>query len=243
LSPSIPGFFFSLASHRLDLPVEFSSPYKVCDFKPALGDIFDTRTRDVDFWGYCDLDIIFGGMREFLTEQVLDQSDIISAARHFMAGPFSLFRNDPQVNRLYRRAKNITSILTSVKCMMFDEVGPYVKWEKTGDYVRDRVSDFESFTDLVLAAHDRSELRTLFGLNYYNDPDTVSQIKGRVLWRRGELVAQGTEERLFMYHFQNGKRSFKSWFIPQGSEWESGLLITHEGFCKTLGDYRSVADS
>jgi hypothetical protein len=224
--------FNQLASQRVRLPINVDGlfTFKICDLKPAFGEIFNVTERDLDFWGYCDLDIIFGDLQRFLNEDLLNRFDVISAASRFVAGPFSIFRNTQPVTSLYRRSKNIEQVMTESKYFGFDEVGPHVTWERTGDFVIDRSKEFESFTDLVLAADQNRELRAFFGLNYYNDPDISSQSKGSVLWKDGKLNIQSTGEELLLYHFQFGKKLFTSWFFPNGDEWKSGFLIETNGF-------------
>ena len=43
-----------------------NSPYKLCDYKPVYGLIFDEDLQDYDFWGHCDVDLIFGDIRKFI---------------------------------------------------------------------------------------------------------------------------------------------------------------------------------
>jgi len=48
------------AAKTLGFEVVAESGYKLCDFKPAYGYIFADYIKDYDFWGYCDVDVIFG---------------------------------------------------------------------------------------------------------------------------------------------------------------------------------------
>ena len=50
------------AAKTLGFEVAVSSGYKLCDFKPAYGTIFSDCIKDYDFWGYCDMDMIFGNV-------------------------------------------------------------------------------------------------------------------------------------------------------------------------------------
>lgn len=58
-------------------------PYKLCDFRPLFGQIFNRNTSKYDFWGYCDCDLVFGDIRHFLTDEVLDNHDYILGWGHF----------------------------------------------------------------------------------------------------------------------------------------------------------------
>lgn len=80
-----------------DFPILLNSPYKLCDFKPTYGKVFEDYLAEYDFWGHCDTDLIFGNIREFLTEDILSNSDKI-----FSRGHLSIYRNSPYMNDFYR---------------------------------------------------------------------------------------------------------------------------------------------
>ena len=69
--------FEELASSTLNFPVSLSRPYKMCDFRPAFGLMYKDILRDADFWGHCDLDVIWGDIGKIITDDVLDSNDII----------------------------------------------------------------------------------------------------------------------------------------------------------------------
>ena len=48
------------------LNINLRSPYKLCDLKPAYGYIFNNLLKDFDYWGYSDLDLLFGNLDELL---------------------------------------------------------------------------------------------------------------------------------------------------------------------------------
>lgn len=79
-----------------DFKISLQTSYELCKFKPAYGYIFSEYIKDYDFWGYCDLNLIFGDMREFLTEEILLSYDKILSDSHFM-----LLRNCEKMNRLF----------------------------------------------------------------------------------------------------------------------------------------------
>lgn len=81
-----------------DFPVVLDAPYKLCDYKPVFGNAFKDYFKDYDFWGYADLDLVFGNIRYFLTDDILNQYDKI-----YHQGHLSLYRNCAQMNNLYLR--------------------------------------------------------------------------------------------------------------------------------------------
>ena len=44
-----------------DFEVTLNTPYKLCDYKVAYGEAFADDLKDYDFWGYCDMDLMWGG--------------------------------------------------------------------------------------------------------------------------------------------------------------------------------------
>lgn len=77
--------------------IKLKTPYKLCDFRPAYGEIFRDELKEYDFWGYCDVDLIFGDIRKFLTDDMLNKYEKIS-----LHGHFSLYRNNDRMNSLYK---------------------------------------------------------------------------------------------------------------------------------------------
>ena len=57
--------------------------HKLCDFKPIWGLIMEEYSRDYDFWGFCDSDLVFGDIRKFLTDDILEKYDHLLGMGHF----------------------------------------------------------------------------------------------------------------------------------------------------------------
>lgn len=80
-----------------DFDITLDEPYKLCDYKVAYGEILEEYISNYDFWGFCDCDLIFGDIRRFVTEDLLNRYDKL-----YMRGHFTLFRNNEYINKLYR---------------------------------------------------------------------------------------------------------------------------------------------
>lgn len=94
-------------------------PYKICDFRPAFGLIFEKELKNYDFWGHCDLDVIFGDLRQFFTEEVL-----IKYQKILKNGNLSLYKNQENMNRLFMKNGAIYSfnkVFSSDENYAFDE--------------------------------------------------------------------------------------------------------------------------
>lgn len=82
---------------NFDFLIRLDSPYKLCDYKIAYGDIFKNELEGYDFWGFCDIDLIWGNIREFYTDDLLNKYDKIGNQGHA-----TIFRNNEHVNLLYK---------------------------------------------------------------------------------------------------------------------------------------------
>ena len=95
--------FNKLASRRTGTGVNIRHPYKLCDLKPAYGDIFAEYIADYDFWGYGDMDLIYGNFNHFFTDEMLENHDIFSNHETFISGHLCIIRNHPTTVSLYRK--------------------------------------------------------------------------------------------------------------------------------------------
>ncbi|CAK8719229.1 hypothetical protein GKODMF_10795 [Candidatus Electrothrix gigas] len=95
--------FCQLASRKLSIDVRLSNDflYKICDFKPAFGIIYEDFLSDYDFWGHCDIDIIWGRINKFVTPELLRKYDIITSRLQRISGHFCLYRNTEKINRIF----------------------------------------------------------------------------------------------------------------------------------------------
>ena len=103
--------FVDLASKRLGFDVTINDPYKVCDFKPLIGKIFQDQLLTYKYWGYCDLDIVFGNISKHIQPLLVENPDVISFYRGFLSGPFCLYRNNNAVNNLFNQSSGYKIIL------------------------------------------------------------------------------------------------------------------------------------
>lgn len=97
------------------------SPYKLCDYRPAYGEIFEDYIHHYDFWGYCDIDLILGKISNFICE-----ADFVNNDKLLINGHLTFYRNSDQVNQYYTLKSNVfidfdTATAKQVPCF-FDEI-------------------------------------------------------------------------------------------------------------------------
>tara|TARA_Y200000002_G_scaffold299988_1_gene254965 strand:+ start:5850 stop:6785 length:936 start_codon:yes stop_codon:yes gene_type:complete len=89
--------FRDIIQQDLDINICLNSPYKLCDFRPLYWKILDFYNINYDFWGHCDIDVFFGDLSKFLTNERLKKFD-----RIYSEGHLSLMRNNLTAKNAYK---------------------------------------------------------------------------------------------------------------------------------------------
>lgn len=106
--------------NKLNMTISLENPFKICDFRPAFGIIFEDYLNNYDFWGHCDIDQIFGDIRKFLTSSILENYN-----RILYLGHLSLYRNIEKINSAYKLQGslfNYKKVFTHKQNYAFDEI-------------------------------------------------------------------------------------------------------------------------
>ena len=141
--------FKANAFSALGFEVAVESGYKLCDFKPAYGYIFKDYIQDYDFWGYCDIDVIFGNIRDFMTNELLNEYDIISARHDYLTGCFALYRNNSLMRELFKQSKGYQKVFTDPRNFFFDETNFAFEAFEKGLHYSQIPTEVESMTHVV----------------------------------------------------------------------------------------------
>lgn len=84
-----------LAEEKLRCEVKLTRPYKLCDLKPLYGAIFCDYIKDYKYWGYGDLDVVYGRLYEYLKNIDYQAFDKINRWGHC-----TLLKNTKEINLL-----------------------------------------------------------------------------------------------------------------------------------------------
>lgn len=190
--------FNSLASEKLNLNIRVTNPYKICDFKPAFGVIFQDKISDYDFWGVCDIDLVFGRIREFMTEDLLNEYDVISVKDSFPSGYFLLFRNNAIVNYLFEKSKDHKLIFTSNENYCFDECGGAYDEVISGINILDVPTKTESIYHVLVK--EQNNIKVHFDLFI------IEGTPGKIRWNNG-ILSYKNEYEVLLYHFSSYKNN------------------------------------
>ena len=217
--------FRVLASEKLALPVNVTHPYKLCDLKPTYGVIFADLVKDHSFWGHGDIDIILGDVRGFITDDVLDRFDVICAREEYVTGFFTLFRNTPNINRLYEHSKDHREVFISEEHYCFDECNFAWIPLMEGLSIFDIRTKTESMTHIVKRLNAEGKIRA-----YFNHL-VIEGLCGEMKWDKGRLYFAGKAEAL-LYHLIKFKKQ-DALTLPDWDTIPDRFYIEKDHFLKT----------
>lgn len=211
-------FISRLASRKLQYNLNFklAKPYKLCDLRPAYGLVFEDYIKGYDFWGFSDIDIIFGNIKNYITNAMLKDYDIISSRKKNISGHFSLFKNNQKVKSIFRKMPNFENYLTQLKHHCLDEIALTA-------YLKENIRTYKVGWNewLVNFPSEISEKRKL--------PSLLNSDDGPWYWKHGKLSI-GSEEVMYL-HFQSWKNSIKNINFKYKDQVESFYINNIEMIC------------
>lgn len=110
-----------LIQSKFDFPITLNRAYKLCDYKPAYGYIYEEYIKGYTHWGHCDTDILIGDLSKFLTDDILSNYDKL-----FCLGHMTIYKNTLDNNRVFMTPINghqiYKEVFSSSLSFCFDEV-------------------------------------------------------------------------------------------------------------------------
>jgi len=216
----------SLVSKKLGIKFNPSSAYKLCDLKPAYGYIHQELLSTYDFWGFGDIDVIYGDIRNFYNETLLAKYNTLSTHCDRVSGHLFLMRNTATFREAFKQIPAWQQLLEDPQHQGIDE------------------SKFSK----VFLRHKKypAWLRRLYGLNkplqrhaYFKEQHSTilspqPWLDGQWkhpeewIWKDGKLH-NSTDKREFMYlHLMNWKSS--TWLDKSRGDsaaWENLSTLNH----------------
>ncbi len=96
---------------------------KLCDYRPALGEMYAAEIASYDFWGHTDLDCVYGPLWDYVTDDLLAGCDVFSNdPAPWICGPFSLYRT-ATASQVFRSHPRWRRVFESPEHVAFDERG------------------------------------------------------------------------------------------------------------------------
>jgi hypothetical protein len=105
-----------------NVEIPLCRPHKLCDYRPLYALAFPEITQGCEYWGYCDMDMIFGDLSPVIRHAESGRWDIISPNIH-VVGHCTLIKNSFRNNSLVLRAPQLARRLVSPSTTFLDEGG------------------------------------------------------------------------------------------------------------------------
>lgn len=77
--------------------IVLDTSYKLCDYRPVYGVAFSDYISGYNYWGYSDIDVVYGDLWKFIKRGVVNGYDKIGHLGHL-----TLFKNTEEINNRYR---------------------------------------------------------------------------------------------------------------------------------------------
>lgn len=212
---------------RLAVAVSLNDSYKLCDLKPTYGVLFAEYLTGYDYWGYGDVDVIYGNIRHFYTPKVLTY-DLISTYSGLLAAHFALFRNRADMRHAFRFCRGWRQILAQRSYQHFDE----------GVFSR-RLTRFSAqptwqrwllrgLTGRFCSCYMVQQYSTILGISG-TWLDQTHEYPSEWYWRNGHLTNNKTGDQEFLYlHFMQWKSSrYLIRELGERAAWEQLPAIIH----------------
>lgn len=113
--------YCDFVSNALKIDFHPTSPYKLCDLKPALGHIHQADLKGFEFWAFSDVDLVYGKLRDYFTADRLAGHDLFSTHVRRIAGHCCILRNTAFINEAFTHVGNWKKLLSSPAHQWFDE--------------------------------------------------------------------------------------------------------------------------
>ncbi len=222
--------------------VQITHPYKICDYRPAFGEIFKDLIGDHPFWGYNDLDIILGDVKKFLTPERLERYDVFSVRKNYMTGHFAVYRNIPMINRLFWKIPGVKKVFfrTGLHYALDErsriagkplERNPFPAWYNSMRYHFKHIfgNPVRDMTTLLQSLEKKGEVRWFHkdlvrSDKWFSDRNVM---EWEVLWEKGKLYDLTNNEELLHFHFLLSKR--EPVFLKNINTPSSRFVISRQG--------------
>lgn len=222
------------AGEILGIELDTAQPYKLCDLRPAYGLIHEAEIRGFDFWGFGDIDVIYGDLRAYFDERRLARHQLLSCHERRISGHLTLLANTDLMRNAFRQVPEWADLMRG-RHVAFDErrfSRLFLRHRSWPKWFRDWVYRNDPYMRNV-------EFNETYSTGFCGVPwiDGSFDCPTAWYWRDGKLTNNLTGEREFPYlHFVKWKQ--KDWrraepghfFKLDAQQLRQGFMISAEGF-------------
>lgn len=230
--------YCNMVSVRLGIHFQPSSPYKLCDLKPALGYVHADNLAGFDFWGFSDIDLIYGNLRTHFTNARLSSFDLLSTHERRISGHLCLLRNVRRMREAFMLSPSWREKLSSDEHLAFDESSfsrlfiRYKSWPTPLRNLANGLNPLWRCSDFA-EAYSTPNGRVRWHDGSFNFPQ-------RWIWKDGRLYNDQDGVRQFPYFHFIGWKSDAWPTRPKCELMGDATLAGRNAWCVTAEGFREV---
>jgi hypothetical protein len=251
--------YCKLVSEKLGIDFQPDNPYKLCGLKPFYGFIHNELIKDYKFWGFGDVDVIWGDISHYYSEKLLSDYDVLSTHADRLSGHLTILKNTKKYTEfcfeiedwklklqdarnialdeqefswlIYPTSRFITKFYSKIIRKLFNWRDAWVLYYSIVMPVFNLVNAID-YRRLYFKEQHTTPILANDGRSFKYDSDTWYYKDGRV------INAKTGKEHIyfhFMIYKKNGFRSDHFWKdnfynLPLDYQYDKGVLIDKTGF-------------
>ncbi|MBW4417630.1 MAG: hypothetical protein KME13_00205 [Myxacorys californica WJT36-NPBG1] len=224
-----------LASDRLGINFKTDSSYTLCNLRPAYGVIHEEYLDGYDYFGFSDIDVIYGNLRAFYNDEILVHNTL-STHSDRVSGHLFLIKNDQEWLNAFRQIPDWQHLMSQPINVPMDE-GYFTKLLLGRRRLPNALRRIWGMFDPYKRNHLFKERFSTI-LSDYPWIDGSYHYPAKWFWYQGKLTVESGEELMYL-HFMNWKSSrYLQKRYGDQAAWESlpqlidpALTDLSQGFC------------
>jgi len=208
--------YVDFVNTKIEVEFKPANAYKLCDLRPLYAKVHYEEINDYDFYGWTDMDLLFGDIRSFYTDDILNKYKVLSTHEIRISGHLALFKNTRKNRNYYKKIYDWKDKVEYPYFIGIDEHGITNAYTMT---IVDRINEKfnlkinNRFTKLLT----RIKTKSIYFKEQYTTPFTnIPWIDGSInsnqpetwYYKDGIITNNRDGDRKFMYiHFMNFKNS------------------------------------
>ncbi len=245
-------------STKLNIDFNPKGAYKLCDLKPFYGYIHKEILESYKFWGFADIDTIWGNLRKFIPHNFEKEYDVFSTHNDRISGHFALFRNNRFFRELAFKIKNWQVKLKDEKNWALDELdlsiilfppARYIIkfygriWHRYLDWVfawETYYKNFHLIHKLFCFKKKRLFFKEQHATPFFNTDGRLYEYEADTWYYKNGKITNNRTEKEYMYlHFMAYKKNTfrkeyywdKNYYhLPNDYDYNFGVEVNKKGF-------------
>ena len=241
-----------LVASRLRIDFTPENPVKLCDVKPFLGFIHPEEINGFKYWGFSDIDVIYGDIADYLKK--MNFWNVISFHDERLSGHLAFFKNLSHINQIPFKHPEWSIHLKNEEYVGFDE---YYLSGFLSDrfFTPPRAARFTNklqptwLVRIIKKIRFKEEFTTPFTGRPWRDSTLFENQPSEWHWNKGVVYACRDMMKSPYLHLMNFKKS--QWNTNRLASWEDESKVsrfevteeTQEFYISQKGILRTLRDS